>query len=585
MQSLRLRWWLTVLTFSFYVFRGGGAPADTAVSVASAETRLRQCWGTGDAPRSVLLSTIASVFPGNAVEMQTVCRRIAAILPQDSLSVSRFRECHFVAVKEIKKFERGVTALLMPSMTRTDAQLRGNGKHNFTGAGASSTAAAATAVTIGDGENSSSNGHHRSASNGEKSVQDALVAELMCFSFAETKNFVKQCYNSAAYFDYTLRLSNWDGELTGVQEAEVKLHGIYAQIESRLSCLEQLLQRVQVAAATASKFDAAMGLAGRSSASPRAKSDDSDAARLRASSSSSLTITNGDEGRTSASSSDVTKSGSGDDMNSGAVVIDIAALNPSLQLSAILTKVVRCAVYVISTLCSCATVAWRLCGDMGSATACIRTCNNFLPILVKNISNPMILQQFLQRHLDSMSAMLLYGGTGPMGGFGVIGQSPEAGKNFVFSRATPVGSGLRGGGGGGGGNSSDSNSEEEDEGTSHVELRLLAFSLGGEIVKQTRRCFSSFPRQLSGPAIMFHLEAAFRAYTSIFLASIALEESDLLVKLGYTMSKLLGAANDVLTSLSERIGKQSCTLVCTHTIISLHAMAEACIFNMKRCVG
>jgi hypothetical protein len=82
---------------------------------------------------------------------------------------------------------------------------------------------------------------------------------------------------------------------------------------------------------------------------------------------------------------------------------------------------------------------------------------------------------------------------------------------------------------------------------------------------------------------MFHLEAAFRAYTSIFLASIALEESDLLVKLGYTMSKLLGAANDVLTSLSERIGKQSCTLVCTHTIISLHAMAEACIFNMKRC--
>ena len=171
-------------------------------------------------------------------------------------------------------------------------------------------------------------------------------------------------------------------------------------------------------------------------------------------------------------------------------------------------------------------------------------------------------------------------------GFGILGPSNNGGRNFVFSRYRPAD--LNGN------RITEDGQEEEPErevkesssssttGQSHTELRLLAFSLGGEIVKQSRRCFASFPRQLTGPAAMVHFEAAFRAYVSIFLASLALEESDLLLKLGYTVEKLLTATNDVLSSLQERITRQNCALVSTHTLISLHGMAEACIFHSKR---
>ena len=129
---------------------------------------------------------------------------------------------------------------------------------------------------------------------------------------------------------------------------------------------------------------------------------------------------------------------------------------------------------------------------------------------------------------------------------------------------------------------SSTNNNGTDSFQPHVELRLLVFTIGSEIVKQSRRCFAAFPADLLGSAQMVHLEAAFRAYTSIFLASLALEESDLLMKFGYTLEKLLVATNDILTTISDRMSRQNCALMSTHTIISLHGMAEGCIFNMKK---
>ena len=256
-----------------------------------------------------------------------------------------------------------------------------------------------------------------------------------------------------------------------------------------------------------------------------------------------------------------------------------------IQLSTLLRKATSCVTYCILALTSAASMAWRLCGDTRSASSCIRACNNFLPILVENVSDPSILQEFIQRHLDLMTSIILYSGRSQMlgSGFGVLGPSNDGGMNFVFSRYRPAEF-----------NSSGTSVYEQEEegkesqsshsptGQTHTELRLLAFSLGEEIVKQSRRCFAIFPKHLAGPAAMVHFEAAFRAYVAIFLASLALEESDLLMKLGYTVERLLSATNDVLSSLQERINKQNCTLVSTHTLISLHAMAEACIFHSKR---
>lgn len=89
--------------------RGGGS-ADSAQAVAVAETNVREAWKVGRAPRSSLLSTIASVFPGNSMEMQLICKRVASIIAQDTPSVSRFNDLYAQAVDEIQKIENDIRA-------------------------------------------------------------------------------------------------------------------------------------------------------------------------------------------------------------------------------------------------------------------------------------------------------------------------------------------------------------------------------------------------------------------------------------------------------------------------------------------
>ena len=89
--------------------RGGGS-ADSAQAVAVAETNVREAWKVGRAPRSSLLSTIASVFPGNSMEMQMICKRVASIIAQDTPSVSRFNDLYAQAVDEIQKIENDIRA-------------------------------------------------------------------------------------------------------------------------------------------------------------------------------------------------------------------------------------------------------------------------------------------------------------------------------------------------------------------------------------------------------------------------------------------------------------------------------------------
>jgi hypothetical protein len=395
-----------------------------------------------------------------------------------------------------------------------------------------------------------------------------------------------------------------------VQEAEVKLHGIYSQLENRFIALTQFLHIVTSANAAALKhasdrksFTNSLSGCKENDFEVHESSGVSDASAKdetmqsvtddSVSDSDTSIIHIGVKGSSSAGggiNSSWSKIDRDDDALRGAAPENIIpeleeASSVEAEMASLLKKTTLCVTYSILALTSAASVAWRLCGDTLSASSCIRACNNFLPILVENVSNPAILQEFIQRHLDLMTSIILYSGRSRTlgAGFGVLGPSNDGGINFVFSRYRP--SELKA--------TKGSTSDQEEESKcrsssslssceSHTELRLLAFSLGGEIVKQSRRCFSSFPKQLAGPAAMVHFEAAFRVYVAIFLASLALEESDLLMKLGYTVERLLSATNDVLSSLQERITKQNCTLVSTHTLISLHAMAEACIFHSKR---
>ena len=89
--------------------RGGGS-ADSAQAVAAAELRLREAWKVGRAPRSSLLSTIASVFPGNSMEMQMICKRVASVIAQDTPSVSRFNDLYAQAVDVLQRIESDVSS-------------------------------------------------------------------------------------------------------------------------------------------------------------------------------------------------------------------------------------------------------------------------------------------------------------------------------------------------------------------------------------------------------------------------------------------------------------------------------------------
>ena len=96
-----------------------GGPADSLLAVTMAETSLREAWRVGTAPRSTLLSTISSVFPGNSVELQEICRRVAAIIPQDSPSVSRFNDLYATAVEEVQRVETEVSVIDSASVRST----------------------------------------------------------------------------------------------------------------------------------------------------------------------------------------------------------------------------------------------------------------------------------------------------------------------------------------------------------------------------------------------------------------------------------------------------------------------------------
>ena len=105
-----------------------GGPADSAAAVAAAEISLRESWRIGTAPRSTLLSTISSVFPGNSLELQVICKRVAAVIPQDAPSVSRFNDLYAMAVEEVQRAETQIRALdstVISSVSSSKSKMKG----------------------------------------------------------------------------------------------------------------------------------------------------------------------------------------------------------------------------------------------------------------------------------------------------------------------------------------------------------------------------------------------------------------------------------------------------------------------------
>ena len=81
---------------------GGAGGVEAAQAMAAAEGRLQAAFGKGSAPRALLLSTIASLFPGNIDEMTAVTRRVSSALPQDCPQVWRFRDALQAATRQVR---------------------------------------------------------------------------------------------------------------------------------------------------------------------------------------------------------------------------------------------------------------------------------------------------------------------------------------------------------------------------------------------------------------------------------------------------------------------------------------------------
>jgi hypothetical protein len=349
----------------------------------------------------------------------------------------------------------------------------------------------------------------------------------------------RQSYNAAAYFDYGVRLCVIDGDLAGVQEAEVKVHGIHSQLEMRFLAVSQVLQTLKKVETSASKYK------------------DKDDPECRDHS----------EPTTSSSKN-----------------AEIEGCLKSIE--ELMTKATQCAAYVSLVFSSSSNVAWRLCGDTVGVLSCIRAGNELIPMLTARSEklDPWIVLEVLSHQLDLQTSTILHGENSDLVSFGVIGKESASDSSFAFSRFHPAQMSAEGEGGDEASSSSSTSNSRPSEAIAarHVELRILAFALGGQLIRQFRKCFSGSMEILSGPNALAHLEIAFRVYTSIFLASLALEESDLLSAHGYTVEKLLGATNDVLLSISERINRQTCAPVGAQTLISLHLLAEVCVFRATK---
>jgi hypothetical protein len=215
------------------------------------------------------------------------------------------------------------------------------------------------------------------------------------------------------------------------------------------------------------------------------------------------------------------------------------------MIKTLLQRTVLATVYLSLSLATSALAVQHLCLDFDAITQCLRVYNSISPLL-STLDNNYVSQLFQQRHVDLMTACL---------------KGLEMGPDGVVNSLK---------------------AQEESLDKTDIEMRVIAFSLGTEMIRQTRKCFLTFPRDLTGPAAMVYYETALRAYTSIFLLSLALGESDFLLRFGYTVFDLFSTAYDALVCMYELIQKLSCSVMSTHTIVSMHSLVNACLLHAGR---
>lgn len=227
----------------------------------------------------------------------------------------------------------------------------------------------------------------------------------------------------------------------------------------------------------------------------------------------------------------------------------LGQINPNIRgaINAARNALIIVAVQSLNLLMTASLISYKICCDSTSLSTCFRLCNNFLPILMKNVSDPLIILGFLQKHIDVMTLSLL------------LSDCPvnlSSTSNRTIIRNMP----------------------------SNAEIRLLTFSLGEEVMRYSLRHAwnGSDAEGLTGIHAVHYHEVALRSYISIFQLVAALDDSDFLSVFGFDEMTLFTCIYNSVSKLADSIQKSGCFLLDTYTLISLHNFVDTCLLVAPR---
>lgn len=174
-------------------------------------------------PRAFLFSMLSSFFSGEVHEVWLVISKLADIIPQDSLSVSKFIEHMHVSLRAI---------VVLNELCHI------------------STSTKQATITSGDEQAFHFNilpviGFLRYLTTADTACRAMHGNELLIFNFVVF--FSRLSQNAVSYYDYMIRLCVWEEQdAPDSQDVETRLQGIYGQLHIRVVALLQYLQALEV---------------------------------------------------------------------------------------------------------------------------------------------------------------------------------------------------------------------------------------------------------------------------------------------------------------------------------------------------
>jgi hypothetical protein len=211
---------------------------------------------------------------------------------------------------------------------------------------------------------------------------------------------------------------------------------------------------------------------------------------------------------------------------------------------------------VCATLYSClmnstvALISSKLTINFYKLKFALQLCNKFLPYLLRNVQNTVLLQDFFQRQSDLLVFVLI--DTAIRG---------NANSNLLSHF------GLEG-----------SYNESHIVGEDSEDKKKLASTLACEMLKLSDKCLNDLHANGALETVNY-LELSIRTYSSLFGTYVAFSfhnHNDFSDQLGFTFAQVIKSLSEALLKFEKYIKFCNCSMISTHTLISLNNLIENC---------